>query len=115
MPQESWSLLSGEGTVLVYIAMNPGASVKQIAQSFDITERTAWSIVTRLRRAGMLHWRREGHCRFYSVDLDGPFLHPTISGYTLRPFFRRLTGDEQAVANLSAHRSSPWPSPQLPP
>ncbi len=111
MPQESWSLLSGEGTVLVYIAVNPGASVKQIAQAVDVTERTAWSIVTRLRRAGMLHWRTMGHCRFYSVDLDGPFLHPTIRGYTLRPFFWRLTRNEQAVASLSVHLSSPWPSP----
>jgi len=104
---ENWSLLSSEGTVLLYIAINPWASVRQIAQAVGITERTAWGIVTRLRRAGMLHVRTKGHCRFYSVDLDGPFLHPTLNRYTLRPFIQSLVRDEQAVATASAHLSSP--------
>jgi len=109
MPQETWSLLSGEGTVLAYIAISPGASVKQIAQAVDITERTAWAIVTRLKRAEMLRVRTKGRCRFYSIDLDGPFLHPTIGEYTLRPFFRGLLRDEEAAASSNAHLSnSQW-------
>ncbi len=92
-----WTLVSSQGAVLVYIAANPGATVKRIAEALGLTQRAAWSNVISLKRAGMLDVRTRGRRQFYSVNLDAPFLHPTITGYTLRPFLRKLLGEEAAA------------------
>jgi hypothetical protein len=38
----------------------------------------------------MLHVRKDGRRNHYTVNLDAPFRHPTINGYTLRPILGRL-------------------------
>ncbi len=51
-----------------------------------------WEIVqTDLRRAGMLHVRKNGGRHHYSVNLDAPFRQPVIDGITLRQVLGRLT------------------------
>ena len=49
-----WTLLTGHGHVLVEIARNPTARIRDIAAAAGITERTAQSIVADLEAAGYL-------------------------------------------------------------
>lgn len=49
-----------------------------------LTRRTVWGLIGDLRQAGILHVRKLGRRHHYTVNLDAPFLHPTIKGYTLR-------------------------------
>jgi hypothetical protein len=49
---ESWSFLTSHGRVPLRIACDPGAQLRDIAASLDITGRSAHGIVTDLTAAG---------------------------------------------------------------
>ncbi len=78
-------LVSSQGAILFYIAFNPDCTIQQIADAMALTRRTICGIVKLLRRARMVHLRRQGGRHHYTVILDAPFLHPTLNGFTLRP------------------------------
>jgi DNA-binding transcriptional ArsR family regulator len=84
MQRTHWYLVSSHGSVLFFVAANPDCTVDDIIDGMSLTRRTVWGIVGDLRRAGMLEVRRDGRHHHYSVDLDGPFLHPTIGDVRLR-------------------------------
>ncbi len=83
-------LVSSQGAVLFYIAINPDSTIQQIADAMALTSRTVWGLVKALRRAGMVHLRRQGSRHHYTVNLEAPFLHPALNGYTLRPILGKL-------------------------
>ena len=88
--QKECYVFSSRGIVLSYIAINPGCTVNDIAETLCLTRRTVWGLVGDLRRAGMVHIRRDGRRHHYTANLDAKFLHPTLSGYTLRPILGGL-------------------------
>jgi DNA-binding MarR family transcriptional regulator len=49
----NWSLLTGHARVLMCIAHDPGARLRDIAASLGITERSAYGIVAGLAGPGM--------------------------------------------------------------
>ena len=92
--KNDWYLVSSRGNILFYVAANPDCTIKDIAEALSLTSRTVWGIIGDLRGAGMLNVRKDGRRHHYTVNLDAPFYHPTINGYTLRPILGRLV--EQA-------------------
>jgi MarR family len=91
----SWTLLTGHGRVLVEIARNPQARIRDIAAAAGITERTAQAIVADLEAAGYLTRTRAGRRTRYSVNPDSSFRHPAQEGLRVGPFLAVLaaTGD----------------------
>jgi DNA-binding IclR family transcriptional regulator len=85
-----WHLVSSHGSVLILIAAKPDCTIREIADAMSLTCRSVRSIVGDLRRAGMLNVRKEKRRHHYTVNLEAPFLHPIISGITLRPILRRI-------------------------
>ncbi len=81
----NWSLLSAQGRVLFYVAVCPDSPVEEIARNLDLTERAVWGVVRDLRHHGMIHLSKRGRRHHYVINLDAPFLHPTVRGLTLRP------------------------------
>ena len=79
-----WYLVSSQGSVLFYIAVNPGCTIREIAEELALTQRTIWGLIGDLRRAHMLNVRREGRRHHYTVNLDAEFKHPIIRGPRLR-------------------------------
>jgi len=69
----SWTLLTGHGHVLVEIARNPDARIRDISVVAGITERTAQAIVADLEAAGYLTRTRTGRRVRYTVNRDSPF------------------------------------------
>jgi len=88
--QNEWYLVSSHGAVLFCIAAHQGCTVKDLADMLCLTRRTVWGVIGDLRRAGMLKVKKNGRVNHYTVNLDAPFRHPTIEGYTLRPIFTSL-------------------------
>ena len=88
-----WHVWSRHGDVVVLLALRPGSTIKEIAESLYLTERTIRDTVADLRRAGMLKIRRNGRRLHYHVNLDAPFRHPTIKGVTLRTLLGGINGD----------------------
>jgi hypothetical protein len=85
-----WRLVSSHGAVLLFIVARPGCSVSEIAIGLGLTERSIWSLVMDMRRAGMLRTRRERRRHLYSVDLDASFEVPGLGEFPLRDLLGRL-------------------------
>jgi len=86
----SWTLLTGHGHVLVEIARDPEARMRDIAAAAGITERTAQVIVADLEAAGYITRTRTGRRTRYTVNADSMFRHPAQDGYQVGPFLALL-------------------------
>jgi DNA-binding IclR family transcriptional regulator len=86
----SWTLLTGHGHVLVEIARDPRARVRDIAAAAGVTERTAQAIVADLEAAGYITRTRTGRRTRYTVNADSVFRHPAQDGHRIGPFLALL-------------------------
>jgi len=87
----SWTLLTGHGHVLVEIARNPEARIRDISAAAGITERTVQAIVADLEAAGYLTRTRTGRRTLYTVNRDSLFRHSAQEGLRIGPFLALLT------------------------
>src|SRR5215472_645535 len=101
----SWTLLTGHGHVLVEIARNPHARIRDISPVVDLTERTVQAIVADLEAAGYLTRTRVGRRTRYSVNPDSPFRHSAQDGLRVGPLLDVLTAMADAQALDPAARS----------
>jgi predicted transcriptional regulator len=62
--------------VLLCVARNPGARLRDIAASLDITERSARGIVTDLTAAGYVIKHKDGRRNRYQVQAHLPLPEP---------------------------------------
>ena len=72
-----WSFLTKHARVLVCIAHDPGVRLRDIATTLEITERSAYGIVTDLAEAGYLVKDKDGRRNRYQVQAHLP-LRETI-------------------------------------
>ena len=81
-----WTLLTGHGHVLVEIARNPEARIRDISAAAGLTERTVQAIVADLEAAGYITRSRTGRRTRYTVRHDSQFRHPAQEGLRVGPF-----------------------------
>ena len=91
-PTGSWTLLTAHGHVLVEIARDPDARIRDISAAAGITERATQAIVADLEAAGYLTRTREGRRNRYTVHLDNPFRHAAQADLRVGPFLEVLAG-----------------------
>jgi DNA-binding IclR family transcriptional regulator len=87
----SWTLLTGHGHVLVEIARNPDARIRDISPAVGLTERTVQAIVADLEAAGYLSRTRIGRRTRYTVNPDSSFRHRAQQGLRVGPLLDQLT------------------------
>lgn len=68
----TWSFLTNHARALVCIAHDPGVRLREIARSLDITERSAYGIVTELTDGGYVVKTKEGRRNRYSIQTHLP-------------------------------------------
>lgn len=95
----SWTLLTGHGHVLVEIARNPGARMRDISAAAGITERAVQLIVADLEEAGYLSRHRQGRRNRYTVNTDKAFRHPAQDGHRIGPFLDLLAAAGEAATD----------------
>jgi DNA-binding MarR family transcriptional regulator len=86
----AWTLLTGHGHVLVEIARNPRARIRDISPVVGLTERTVQAIVADLEAAGYLTRARAGRRVRYTVNRDSLFRHSAQEGHRVGPFLDLL-------------------------
>jgi DNA-binding MarR family transcriptional regulator len=86
----AWTLLTGHGHVLVEIARNPGARIRDISPVVGLTERSVQAIVADLEAAGYLTRTRTGRRVVYTVNRDSLFRHTAQEGHRVGPFLDLL-------------------------
>ena len=67
-----WSFLTNHARALVCIADDPGVRLRDIAAALDITERTAFGIVTDLSEAGYVVKEKDGRRNRYRIQQHLP-------------------------------------------
>jgi DNA-binding IclR family transcriptional regulator len=63
-----WSFLTNHARALVCIAHDPGVRLREMAVALDITERSAFGIVTELVEAGYVVKEKEGRRNRYRIQ-----------------------------------------------
>ncbi len=91
-----WTLLTGHGHVLVAIAGNPEARIRDISSVAGLTERTVQAIVADLEAAGYLTRTRVGRRTRYTVNPDSQFRHSAQKGFRVGPLLDLLTAMDDA-------------------
>jgi DNA-binding MarR family transcriptional regulator len=71
-----WTFLSNHAHVLVCLALDPHARLRDVATEVGITERAVQGIVGDLERAGVIQRERHGRRNAYRLHLDAPLRHP---------------------------------------
>jgi DNA-binding IclR family transcriptional regulator len=68
----NWTFLTNHAQALLCIAHDPGTRLRDIATSLNITERTAFGIVTDLVDAGYVVKQKDGRRNRYQIQAHLP-------------------------------------------
>jgi len=91
---ESWSFLTNHARVLLRIAQDPGARLRDIAAAVGITERSAYGIVTDLTVAGYVVKHKDGRRNRYQIQAHLPLPEPASQEPAIGDVLAILIGDE---------------------
>ena len=90
---ESWSFLTNHARVLLCIAHDPGARLRDIAASLGITERSAYGIVTDLTAAGYVIKQKDGRRNRYQIQAHLPLPEPASQEPAIGEVLHLLLGN----------------------
>ncbi len=88
----SWTFLTNHARALLCIAHDPGARLRDIAASLNITERSAFGIVTDLADAGYVVKQKDGRRNRYQIQAHLPLPEPTSEERTVGEILALLVG-----------------------
>jgi len=74
--EPAWTFLSNHAHVLLCLARDPEARMREVAACIGITERAVQRIVADLEGAGYVGRIRDGRRNRYAVRTDLPLRHP---------------------------------------
>ncbi len=73
----NWTFLTNHARVLLCVAQEPGARIRDVARVIGLTERSVQRILTDLAEAGYVSRIHQGRRNHYVVHSDIPFRRPT--------------------------------------
>ena len=95
----SWGFMSNHGRVLLLLARDPGMRLRDIAARLDITERTAYGIITDLTAAGYISKRKDGRRNRYQIEAHQPLPELASRARTVGEVLALFTGTGQSPAD----------------
>jgi hypothetical protein len=90
----NWTFLTNHARVLVCIARDPGARLRDISAGLGITERSAYAIVTDLIQAGYVIKTKDGRRNRYQIRADLPLPEPASRQPTVGELLTLLAGTQ---------------------
>lgn len=100
----NWSFLTIHARVLLCIAHDPGARLRDIAASLGITERSAYGIVTDLAEAGYVIKHKDGRRNRYQIQAHLPLPDPSSRERTVGEVLALLAGAGASPAPVEGGR-----------
>jgi DNA-binding IclR family transcriptional regulator len=89
----NWTFLTSHARVLLCIAHDPGIRLRDIAARLNITERSAYGIVTDLTQAGYIVKQKDGRRNRYQIQAHLPLPESTSQERTVGEVLALLSGD----------------------
>jgi DNA-binding MarR family transcriptional regulator len=86
-----WTFLSNHGHVLLCLAADPDARLRDVAERVGITERSVFGIIESLEQAGIVERRRVGRRNTYRIDTSVALRHPVESHHTVGDLIELLS------------------------
>lgn len=86
-----WTFLSNHAHVLVCLAGDPSARLRDIAVEVGVTERTVTAIVADLVEAKILSVTKVGRRNSYRIDLTARLRHPLEADKSVGDLLRAVT------------------------
>jgi hypothetical protein len=90
----SWTFLTYHARVLLCVANDPGMRLRDIAASLNITERSAFGIITDLVEAGYVVKEKRGRRNRYHIQAHLPLPEPDGRERTVGEILALLTGTD---------------------
>ena len=85
-----WTFFSNYAHVLVCLAENPRARLREIADRVGVTERTAMRLITQLDNAGILTRVKRGRRNEYKIVYNENLRHPIESHCTVKQMLNMI-------------------------
>ncbi len=91
-----WTLFSNHGHVLLFLANDPEARLRDVAQSVGITERAVQKIVRDLQDGGILSVSKHGRRNRYRVHTRKSLRHPLEAHRTVGNLISMMREDSKS-------------------
>jgi DNA-binding MarR family transcriptional regulator len=106
---KDWGFLTNHARALLYIAHDPEARLRDLAVSLDVTERTAYGIVTDLTDAGYIVKEKDGRRNRYYIQEHLPVRESTSRERTVGEVLDLFSQRERrrTTQSLRIERRSP--------
>jgi hypothetical protein len=113
-----WTFLTYHARVLLCVAHDPGVRLRDIAASLNITERSAFGIITDLVEAGYVVKEKNGRRNRYRIQAHLPLPEPDGRERTVGEILALLTGTDasttaRAAMEQAAQAGNPTRTPAL--
>lgn len=92
-----WTFLSNHAHVLVCLAQDQDARIRDVALQVGITERAVSTIVAELVSAGVVTRTKDGRRNHYELHRDVALRHPLEAHHTVGDLLASLTEDEASA------------------
>ncbi len=79
----TWTFLTHHAQMLLAVAADPQARVRDLAEAVGVSPRAAVTILGDLVAAGYVERRREGRRNSYAVHPELPFRHPAHADHAV--------------------------------
>lgn len=102
-----WTLFSNHGHVLVCLARDNGARLRNVADAVGITERAVQKIVRELQQAGFISIKKHGRCNRYDINTRKTLRHALESKCSVGRLLQVLAAVEKRPLKEVATESDP--------
>jgi len=81
--EHRWTFLSNHAHVVLVLARDASARVRDIAVAVGVTERAVQRILSELEDGGVIERERVGRRNHYRLNIDRPLRHPLEANHTV--------------------------------
>ena len=111
-----WTLFSNHGHVLVCLANNNEARLRDVAAEVGITERAVQNILRELQHSGIVQVNKHGRCNHYQINTRKSLRHPLEAHCSVGKLLALLKSadsvavtPETVVSNNTVEKAAPSP------
>jgi DNA-binding transcriptional ArsR family regulator len=97
-----WTLFSNHGHVLLYLAREPDARLRDVAENVGITERAVQKIVRDLQEGGAVSVRKQGRRNRYRINGRKPLRHELEAHRSIGSLVKLMRKDQATKPSPTA-------------